>query len=350
VQEEARVAITQFGRVETDPNLVPVAAAGRPRHADHDAPFARELSRADAQPRPEPQARERAEPAPAPASEPAAERAPRAERREAAPAAGTATAAATAQRAGATLHQDLEAGGAERRISKGKATASPASLSPANSAANTATPLFTIASDTSAAAHPAAAAVPAGGLQPAAAVAGARSGAAATPAGSAQPAASRPQPLAPPAAGYRALDPRAARLAEAARDSIFKQIALRIGSESSQMRVLLQPPELGRLDLRVTVERNGALRVSIVADRADLAAMLERHAGELKQILSERGFADVQTHVQAGDSGGRWHGEAARGSGFDSSFADDADDEGADAPAALLRAGFTVGEGIDFWA
>lgn len=347
------MTITQFGRVELDPNLVPSAAPGQRSDIDG-APFARELSAARRREDSRAPERDRSsESAPPPAESPSAEQGPRSERAERsqptarpdAPAADAEPVTPAADVTPTSTHTGAEA--APRRISKGKASATSASTPQTNA---TAPAMVATPSDATATRDvPTFATVATNGAPAAAATAAKGASVAPTATAATEARAPRPQTGVRAAPAYSGFDPRAVERLEAARDSIFRQIALRVGTENSEMRVLLAPPELGHLDLQVIVEKGGALRLSIVAERPELAAMLERQAGDLKQLLEEKGFTDVQTHVQAGDSG------AQHQAGFDHRRSShqamgDADTDRDASPAELRRAGFTVGEGIDFWA
>ena len=99
--------------------------------------------------------------------------------------------------------------------------------------------------------------------------------------------------------------------AEQAKDSIFKQIHLRLTQGGGEMMVRLDPPELGKLDMNLVVERGAVVRLTIHAERAEVLMMLDKHMQELKQTLTEQGFdmggAEVRTglqqrHEQSGES------------------------------------------------
>jgi flagellar hook-length control protein FliK len=168
--------------------------------------------------------------------------------------------------------------------------------------------------------------------------------AAATPAG--EPRAAGPQPrVATPAPGYRTHSPQALRLAEQARDSVFKQILLRVEGGGAEMRMLLDPPELGELDLRLVVDKGGSLKLSIAAERPELAWMLDKHMHELRSALAAHGLtlaqADVQTQERPGQRSALSRAALAAGSGLDPDAAAEA--------ARPARAGFWSEAGFDFW-
>lgn len=147
-------------------------------------------------------------------------------------------------------------------------------------------------------------------------------------------------------AGFRTLGPQNVRLLEMARDSVFKQIAFRLHGGGGEMRVRLDPPQLGELDMHLLVEKGGALRLSITAERPEMAMMLDKHMLELQKALQQSGLQVVhaEVHERQRDGGGAfpsgaesWNGAAGAGE----------PDDGA--PAILPRRGYIHAEGLDFW-
>jgi hypothetical protein len=161
-------------------------------------------------------------------------------------------------------------------------------------------------------------------------------------------AANRPQaPLPTPAAAgsYRTTTAAQVRLLDHARDSVFKQILLHLRDDGGEMRLRLQPPELGELDLHLVVEKGSSLRLSIAAERADLAAMLERHLDALKQTLQEQGLQVAHAEVRTqGDGAHRQHGARRDERGADANERRELD------PIPARRSGgYVTAEGLDFW-
>src|SRR6185436_12138417 len=54
---------------------------------------------------------------------------------------------------------------------------------------------------------------------------------------------------------YRTLTHESAQMFERARDSVFKQVLFKLGKESSEVRMRLEPKGLGELDLQVSVQK-----------------------------------------------------------------------------------------------
>jgi hypothetical protein len=149
------------------------------------------------------------------------------------------------------------------------------------------------------------------------------------------------------AAGYRTDNAASAQLLEHARDSVFKQILMQLNGDGGEMRVRLQPPDLGELDLRLVVEHGNRLSLSIGAERADMTALLQKHLDELKQTLQSAGLEVTDAHVYQRDA------HSARDGGRSGSQTrHDSHDEAADAAAAMpqLRRSYVTAEGLDFWA
>jgi flagellar hook-length control protein FliK len=145
-------------------------------------------------------------------------------------------------------------------------------------------------------------------------------------------------------AGFRTLNAQAVQLNEQARDSVFKQILFKLGKEQSEMRMRLDPPELGELDLHMTVEKGGALRLSIGAERADLRDLLQGGLEQLKKQLQDSGLqvAHAEVHTRSGQGGGQ--GSASWGQALGADEAVDANEA-----AAPQRAGWISTQGLDFW-
>lgn len=150
-----------------------------------------------------------------------------------------------------------------------------------------------------------------------------------------------------PLAGYRSLQPGTLRLAEQARDSVFRQVALRVMDGGSQLRVLMDPPELGHLDLRMSIDKSGLMRLSIGAERPEMVLMLDKHMHELRQSLSSHGLSLAQTDVHA------QHGRRDAQGAFetmDHHRHEDGAEEGINESPAALSGFESMGDSIEWWA
>jgi flagellar hook-length control protein FliK len=149
-------------------------------------------------------------------------------------------------------------------------------------------------------------------------------------------------------ATYRTDNVAQAQLLDQARDSVFKQILMQLTGDGGEVRMRLEPPELGELDLRMVVEQGNKLSLTIAAERQDLQQLLEKHLDELKQTLQQAGLEVTSAHVQT-------RGEFAR----EQQQRQQSGQDGAEAaptttkPSATtdLRRAITIGgSGLDFWA
>lgn len=148
------------------------------------------------------------------------------------------------------------------------------------------------------------------------------------------------------AAGYRTASTTAqAQLLDQARDSVFQQILLKLTPEGGEMRMRLDPPELGELDLHMVVEGGNKLSLSIAAERQDMTQLIQRHLDELKQTLQASGLevTDAQVHTRGDRAGDQRHfGPRQPHSGGDHQ------DATASTPLPK-RGGYVSAEGLDFW-
>lgn len=144
---------------------------------------------------------------------------------------------------------------------------------------------------------------------------------------------------------YSTRTPAQAQLLEQARDSVFKQILMKMNADGGEVRMRLEPPELGQLDLRMTVEGGNKLSLMLAADRQDVNQMLHRHLEELKQALQQNGLeitgAEVQTRSEFESQQAQRdtsHGEVA------------SEQSGDDTESVTHPQGYITAEGLDFWA
>ena len=147
--------------------------------------------------------------------------------------------------------------------------------------------------------------------------------------------------------GYATKTAQSMQMLEQARDSVFKQIMLKLSNDGGEMRMRLQPPELGQLDLRMTVEGGNKLQLLIAAERGDMAQLIQRHIEELKTTLQENGLEVTGAEVQTRDEFERQ--QAAEDTRSESG-ATAHEDIAEDAASAPQQRGYITAEGLDFWA
>lgn len=145
------------------------------------------------------------------------------------------------------------------------------------------------------------------------------------------------------AAGYRTQSASSAQLLEQARDSIFKQILMKIDDKGGELRMRLEPPQLGELDLLLTVDQ-GRLHLAIRTERADLAAMMQQHLDELRHALQDAGLSVAGAQVEA-----RSEGASRDLREFDFATGNRRDDDHSAVPAPRFG-GTVTAQGLDFWA
>jgi flagellar hook-length control protein FliK len=146
-------------------------------------------------------------------------------------------------------------------------------------------------------------------------------------------------------AGYATSSAASAEMVERARDSVFRQILMKLTGDGGEMRLRLEPPELGELDLRLVVEGGNKLSLSITADRPDVMQLLQRHLDELKQALQQNGLEVTDAHVEAkSQDARRQHGQHAGDAPADKA------PERAPTPRSQRSGGFITATGLDFWA
>ncbi len=96
-----------------------------------------------------------------------------------------------------------------------------------------------------------------------------------------------------------------ARLAEAPRTELLQQLATDLAgiSKTGQQswRVQLHPESLGKIDLQMTADGQG-VRIVMNADQAATGFMLERHLGELKEMLQHAGVNLAGLSVNSGNA------------------------------------------------
>lgn len=76
--------------------------------------------------------------------------------------------------------------------------------------------------------------------------------------------------------------------------SLTDQVTIRIreafDAGDSQVRIQLQPKELGRIDVRMEITESGRMSALVVAERPDTLEMLMRDARGLERALQQAGF------------------------------------------------------------
>ena len=63
-----------------------------------------------------------------------------------------------------------------------------------------------------------------------------------------------------------------------------------VSEGGGEVRIRLDPPELGRIDVRLDVDRDGNVTSRLVADRQDTLDLLKRDASQLERALQQAGL------------------------------------------------------------
>lgn len=154
----------------------------------------------------------------------------------------------------------------------------------------------------------------------------------------------RGHPLADPAAAARqpAATPNAA---QAAVDQVGLAINRAVQDGRNQFTIRLDPPELGRVEVRLEFQAEGAMRATVTADQRDTLTLLQRDAHSLERALQQAGVKTDSgslnfTLNQDGQRGAEQSALAQAGSGEDDGQTDEAaGDEQADGEVGTALAG-----------
>ena len=150
---------------------------------------------------------------------------------------------------------------------------------------------------------------------------------------------------------FRSFSKQTLELAEQARDSVFKQIAFRLTPERGEMRMLLDPPELGQLDVRLSIDQGGRVSLNMLTERPELAVMLDKYMPELTRALAANGLTVEQAAVgQQNQDTRRQAQQQFIGEGDGSAHSGTVTEhDSASRLEDLARRGFYSAEGFDFW-
>ncbi len=100
------------------------------------------------------------------------------------------------------------------------------------------------------------------------------------------------------AAGASAPPASAAPAAPVPLPGLAVAIAARASAGKHDFSIRLDPPELGRVDVRLSVDKDGHLTSHLVADRKDTLALLQRDASGLQRALQDAGFKTADSGMQ----------------------------------------------------
>jgi hypothetical protein len=157
-----------------------------------------------------------------------------------------------------------------------------------------------------------------------------------------------------PAAADSAAQTAAARpaLQSPAAMSLAQQIVRRFDGQSISFQMRMDPPELGKVEVRMTVDRNKKVTASVSADNPQALTELRASARELERALNEAGLDLAQDGLSFNlhDNGDAQRGDYAGASA--SAAASSADEDFAALTPAARPFGMERwgGGGVDVWA
>ncbi len=81
-------------------------------------------------------------------------------------------------------------------------------------------------------------------------------------------------------------------------EGVAVEIAAKASEGKHSFEIRLDPPELGRIHVRLDVDRNGELTSRVVADRQDTLDLLRREAPQLERALNDAGLRTSNNGLQ----------------------------------------------------
>ena len=122
------------------------------------------------------------------------------------------------------------------------------------------------------------------------------------------------------------LPPAVARTAQGAYQAqslvpSFPQVAFEfarhVEAGSKRFQIRLDPPELGRIDVRLSVDNSGAVQARMTVERAETLDMMQRDQRSLQQALQQAGLDMSKTNLEfsLGQNGFGRNGQSFEGWG-----------------------------------
>jgi flagellar hook-length control protein FliK len=100
------------------------------------------------------------------------------------------------------------------------------------------------------------------------------------------------------AAAATATPPQAPPAAPVPLAGVAVAIAARASTGKNSFSIRLDPPELGRVDVRLSVDKDGHITSHLIADRKDTLSLLQRDASGLQRALQDAGFKTADNGLQ----------------------------------------------------
>ncbi len=76
------------------------------------------------------------------------------------------------------------------------------------------------------------------------------------------------------------------------------EIARNFAAGNNRFQIRMDPPELGRIDVRLNIDESGALRARLAVERPETLDLLQRDARALERALAEIGFEGTKTNLE----------------------------------------------------
>lgn len=81
-------------------------------------------------------------------------------------------------------------------------------------------------------------------------------------------------------------------------NSMAFQVSKQFNKGNSEFQIRLDPAELGRINIKLTLKQGGNVKAHIVVERNDVFELLQRDARALEQALNDAGFDDKNVDVE----------------------------------------------------
>jgi chemotaxis protein MotD len=107
-----------------------------------------------------------------------------------------------------------------------------------------------------------------------------------------------PRDTSPAAAAPAAPPPPTAQAAPIPLAGVAIQIVSMVQAGTNHFEIRLDPPELGRVEVRLAVDRDGHTTTSMIADRSDTLDLLRRDASGLERALQDAGLKTADNSLQ----------------------------------------------------
>lgn len=132
--------------------------------------------------------------------------------------------------------------------------------------------------------------------------------------------------------------------------AIAVEISQRFQAGENKFRIKLDPPELGRIDVRLSVSRDGHITSQMTVDKPETLAALSRDAGALERALNSSGLetdkSSLNFSLRQGNQGfGNSNGEGEPGSSAQAETGA-SHEETEDVPERVIR-GYANASGVD---